>query len=242
MNYSTFIKTTLVLIFAIIIIFIISFFSSGHSFSLTEMDTETTAHVGDFFGGVIGPVLSLLGILFVVKTIGLQNKQIEIQHKQMEDQLNVNAQIQIDKINDYIKLETDTFKANIDSYSLDPKVLETFWNFFNKPEININALESFLHYGNNNSMLHNYFIFGYRYYSSVLSEINSNRVLSWDDKKSLRFSTMHKIKTEMLNICAANYIHFDALRPKFALTETLNLSFITPYGILASVYTQINEN
>ncbi|MCP9757170.1 hypothetical protein EGI26_18575 [Lacihabitans sp. CCS-44] len=206
------------------------------------MDTETTAHVGDFFGGVIGPVLSLLGILFVVQTIGLQNKQLEIQHKQVEDQLNVNAQIQIDKINEFIKLESDEFKINIDSFTLDKKVLETFWDFIINPGVNINALESFLNYGNNNTTLHNFFVFAYRYYSSVLQEINSNRVLSKADKKSLRFSTMNKIKIEMLNYCAANFIHFEALRPKFAYPETLNLSFITPYGILASVYTQINED
>ena len=239
MNYILFIRITLTLIFAIIIVYIISFFYSGHSFSFTEMDIEITAQVGDFFGGVIGPVLSLLGILFVVQTIGLQRDQIQLQNKQLEEQIKVNEQEQIDKINEFIEIQYQVFFNDVKKFNLTTKILEDFMGEINNPGINIVKLEELV--VTRHQELERFFRLGYYYYKPIKDKVNLNKVLTEKSKIGLRFAAISRINYEILNTCAANFQIFETAVSKFKDNGIKNLGFYGAYDILSRIYTDMNE-
>ena len=104
---------------------------------LSDKDIERTAYIGDFFGGVIGSIWALAGVLLYFSALKLQSKEIANQINEMNENKKMMFQQQFDStffsllsnqyemkknINGYFfQININNFRYSIDSqqYSLD---------------------------------------------------------------------------------------------------------------------------
>jgi len=70
---------------AILIWFFANLWDNYDIISKNQIDLETTAHVGDYVGGVVGSIWSLSGVLLFFLALRLQSKEIAIQINELRE-------------------------------------------------------------------------------------------------------------------------------------------------------------
>ncbi len=63
-----------------------------------KIDLNTTGTVGDFIGGIVGPLWSLAGVLFFVKALRLQREDLELQRTELKETREVFEQQKFDSL------------------------------------------------------------------------------------------------------------------------------------------------
>jgi len=72
-------------IFAAICVVAVSLMYVRYFNGSIEADNTKWGTFGDFFGGTLNPMLSFLALIAVLLTIALQNNQIQLTRKEMEE-------------------------------------------------------------------------------------------------------------------------------------------------------------
>ena len=66
--------------------------------NLVDADIEVTGQIGDFFGGVVGSIWALAGVLLYFSALKLQNKQLIAQQEDMAQNKSLMSQQQFENI------------------------------------------------------------------------------------------------------------------------------------------------
>ena len=67
----------------IFVTYLIQLSSEYHIIGEGSIDTEKTAQIGDFIGGLVGSLWALAGVIFLFLTLRYQTKQFEEQKKEL---------------------------------------------------------------------------------------------------------------------------------------------------------------
>ena len=83
---------------------------------LSDKDIERTAYIGDFFGGVIGSIWALAGVLLYFSALKLQSKEIANQINEMNENKKMMFQQQFDSTFFSLLSNQYEMKKNINGY------------------------------------------------------------------------------------------------------------------------------
>ncbi|MCP9748387.1 hypothetical protein [Lacihabitans sp. CS3-21] len=104
------IKIFSLLTILITLLFLIVVFKNT-SFGFKDFDPEVTGQMGDFFGGVVGSLLTFISFLFILKTFEVQLAAVELQKTEM-------LRNQVNHIHQYIENQWAEFEQKVDKDNL----------------------------------------------------------------------------------------------------------------------------
>ncbi len=135
------IKVTSWFIGILVVGFISSLFFSGYLFTDNVIDISISGQIGDFFGGVIGSLLSFLSILYLIENIRVMNHSNQISE-------NKNIQEQKEKFSVFLKSpEVNSMKSQFESHYRPlkalPKMIEISYDMTLGKEISSVDLSEF---------------------------------------------------------------------------------------------------
>lgn len=140
-SINFFIKLTASATAIITALFIVAVIKNS-KYGFDDFDPTITGQIGDFFGGVIGSLLTFLSFLYILKTFEIQKDQIKIQKDELiANQYNYLYKFIDDKWNELFNVRLEVGVKNVLGRLKDNNIdNDSSADFFSIPEIGLNKI------------------------------------------------------------------------------------------------------
>ena len=150
------------------------------------MDIETTAHIGDFIGGVLGPILTVISFIYVVKSLKIQQEQLN-DHKNL--MINDKVETCLSKVDEFYNQYEEELKKYLTSSELNTICMNLFEFITNSSSKN---LSDFFSKTDIQKLEIIYFISS-QYLLNVYNYVERNRVLDEKSRWSIYLNCVSKL-------------------------------------------------